>query len=567
MIHYIKITKLFKELFEENFDTNIPAYELAMLYSILDNSIYQDLKYFCETINTIDNADKLNTLYDKYYEEYDRLNQNFIQDDISENNIKLMIKLNTIAMLLDNSLEYSSIQSRCLQNIKELFGEANYLSETAKADKLYLSIDAKKFKKNEAVEDLPQCLKLYIALKKQNDKLHYLLVDNFEKNMSTCAKFLDKEYQNNFDRIFESLLKLLENFYDNRLCEIEELCPLVLTNYKSFVVKHFGGKSLGLAILKSQGFNIPSTWILSCGNKKYDLSFLDSNIHYAVRSSANAEDGNTKSFAGMFDTCLDVGYKELIPAINKVKNSINNERLLAYAKNNKLNEEFKMAVIIQEFIEPTIAGVWLGNGVNSGFLEWVQGNGEKLVSGKETPKSEDWSKEDSCSHSLTCNGEMVGDVLKKAQAKLYAIYNHLADIEFCIIGNELRFLQFRPVTKIVKNANGKCKLEDKNFSVKGIPCCDGIISGKVHFITENTKQDFEDGEILLVEYTSPEMIDVMLKSKGIISLYGGFLCHAGIIAREFDIPCICGIGFENKELIQGKMVLMNATNGTIKLLD
>lgn len=564
---YSDIDKQFKELFKENFRVNIPAYELVMLYGVIDNSIYEEFTYFCEEIKKVDNTKKFNYVFDKFYEEYENLNKVFVQDDTSENNIKTMIKLNAIAMILDNSLEYSILQSGCLDEIKALFGEDNYLLEIAKADKLYLSIDAKKYKANEEIANLPECLNLYIAMKQYNDKLHYLLVDNFQKNMSTSAKYLKREYENNFDLIFDSLLKLLENYFNGKLCVIDEICPLILANYRKFVNGLFGGKVLGLAILKSQGFNIPKTFALSCKNVNFDLNILDKRMHYAVRSSANAEDGETKSFAGMFDTYLDVCYENLTEAIEKVKNSINNERLATYAKNNIQKEEIEMAVIIQEFIEPNVAGVWLGNDENSGFLEWVQGNGEKLVSGKVTPKSEDWSKGEPNAEVLRCNGERVGEILRNTQSKLYSIYGHLADIEFCIVNEELKFLQFRPVTKIMKSGDGENRSNDNNYHIKGIPCCNGNVSGKVHFITECTKSEFKEGEILLVEYTSPEMIDVMLKSKGIISLFGGFLCHAGIIAREFNIPCICGIGFENKSFIDGKLIKMDSTSGTIKILE
>ena len=49
-----------------------------------------------------------------------------------------------------------------------------------------------------------------------------------------------------------------------------------------------------------------------------------------------------------------------------------------------------MAVVIQSFIEPEYAGVWIGKDEKSGYLEYVKGNGEKLVSGRENPKREMW---------------------------------------------------------------------------------------------------------------------------------------------------------------------------------
>ena len=58
-----------------------------------------------------------------------------------------------------------------------------------------------------------------------------------------------------------------------------------------------------------------------------------------------------------------------------------------YIEINNLQQP-NMNVVIQEFIEPEISGVWIGQSEDKGVLEWIEGNGEKLVSGKETPTRE-----------------------------------------------------------------------------------------------------------------------------------------------------------------------------------
>ena len=83
------------------------------------------------------------------------------------------------------------------------------------------------------------------------------------------------------------------------------------------------------------------------------------------------------SFAGMFDSYLNVLPKDIFINIKKVKDSVNNNRLKEYIQVNEL-EQPHMAVVIQSFKEPTYAGVWIGNSEDSGVLEWVNGNGEKI---------------------------------------------------------------------------------------------------------------------------------------------------------------------------------------------
>ena len=88
----------------------------------------------------------------------------------------------------------------------------------------------------------------------------------------------------------------------------------------------------------------------------------------------------------------------MLENVKKVKASVNNTRLKEYIQANKLDQPH-MAVVIQSFKEPQYAGVWIGNSDVSGVLEWVSGNGEKLVSGSSTPHTEIW-KNGQCLNSL-----------------------------------------------------------------------------------------------------------------------------------------------------------------------
>ena len=56
------------------------------------------------------------------------------------------------------------------------------------------------------------------------------------------------------------------------------------------------------------------------------------------------EDGDKYSFAGMFESYLDVSYNDLLYNINKVKDSVNSERVRNYIEKNKLKNG-EMAVI------------------------------------------------------------------------------------------------------------------------------------------------------------------------------------------------------------------------------
>lgn len=124
-------------------------------------------------------------------------------------------------------------------------------------------------------------------------------------------------------------------------------------------------------------------------NKKYYLDYIYSFNYntYSVRSSATVEDNQKNSFAGIFKTKLKIPKENLIESIKYVEESLFSKEAILYSTHFKTDKPY-MSVIIQEYIEPDYAGVWIGKGLKSGILEYVSGCGEALVSGKRTPISE-----------------------------------------------------------------------------------------------------------------------------------------------------------------------------------
>jgi rifampicin phosphotransferase len=170
-------------------------------------------------------------------------------------------------------------------------------------------------------------------------------------------------------------------------------------------VAQIGGKARSLRYLKAHGFTIPDTYV--CGLEAYDryragssevlrqvaeeLAELVGERSYAVRSSANVEDGADHSFAGQFKSCLDVrGLKSLVEAIEAVWQSTSSNKVSTYAeKTGAPVDDLRMAVIIQEMIEPQLSGVVFSKNPSTGLdeviVETVQGLGTQLVSNGTTP--------------------------------------------------------------------------------------------------------------------------------------------------------------------------------------
>ena len=112
----------------------------------------------------------------------------------------------------------------------------------------------------------------------------------------------------------------------------------------------------------------------------------------AVRSSASAEDSATASFAGQYDSYLDIeGAHSVLEHVVECWRSLHNERSALYREMMKVSDEnFEMAVVIQTMLTPRSAGVvFTANPYtmdeNVMILESSWGCGENVVSGNVTP--------------------------------------------------------------------------------------------------------------------------------------------------------------------------------------
>ena len=121
-------------------------------------------------------------------------------------------------------------------------------------------------------------------------------------------------------------------------------------------------------------------------------SLGDEAVYVAVRSSATAEDLTGASFAGQYETFLDVrGENTLVDAVRRCWASMWTARVTAYRHNKGFDHSaISIAVVVQKMVEPDVAGVmFVGNPMNARTDEIVinasWGLGETVVSGSVTP--------------------------------------------------------------------------------------------------------------------------------------------------------------------------------------
>jgi len=303
---------------------------------------------------------------------------------------------------------------------------------------------------------------------------------------------------------------------------------------------------------------------------KLHTSFFDGSTTYAVRSSGLEEDGEATSFAGAHDSYLNVPIDDLGDAIKRCWASLYNYRALSYRRELGLGYPQGMGVIIQKMVNADIAGVAFssdptGSIPGSMIIEVVKGCGDSLVGGTKTPTTVFVSK-GSGKLLLEIRGDddihTPPDVLTRLRLGMLAAEGHKGvpvDMEWVFSEKRhLYFLQVRRITKMGMEGS-------VNSNRKGMGASPGIVEGYGRWVNDEYSI-IEPGDILLTRQTNPLFLPLMKKAGGVITAKGGITCHAAIVCRELNIPCIVGVGEGIHNLI-GKVVTMNGSSGEAVIQD
>lgn len=302
------------------------------------------------------------------------------------------------------------------------------------------------------------------------------------------------------------------------LSEYDENSPLHPAN-----LGNVGNKGKSLMELTHQGFNVPKGFILDTDvydktiedchiaaeidkqllklNKsnvkeisrnlsslfdKATLSFeikekiallTDEGHKYAVRSSASKEDLAGYSFAGQYDTFLNVSKDEIEASIIKCYRSIFSENILSYLNGNGLGtDDLKMSVVVQEMVDSDLSGICFTINPQTGLdtqmlIEVSRGLGENIVSGRNRPQQYhyDWY-EDKQVEPIESDPLISRDKLLKIAREFLRIqlfYGYPCDIEFAIKDDKLYILQARAITSI-KYSGIKSSWTTANFKDGGV---------------------------------------------------------------------------------------------------
>jgi pyruvate,water dikinase len=102
----------------------------------------------------------------------------------------------------------------------------------------------------------------------------------------------------------------------------------------------------------------------------------------------------------------------------------------------------------------------------------------------------------------------------------------------------------------------------------GFACSPGVAEGFARVVlSPDGLAELEDGEILVAPFTSPSWTAVFARAAAAVLDGGGIMSHAAIIAREYGLPAVVGIGNATKRIRTGDRLRVDANNGIVTILD
>jgi pyruvate,water dikinase len=252
-----------------------------------------------------------------------------------------------------------------------------------------------------------------------------------------------------------------------------------LTKEQAFLA---GGKGRVLARLYQVGYRIPDGFIIfpdaftgdelnpeAWPQVQAQLTRLrhgGGEVSFAMRSSALEEDSAPASFAGEFETVLDLRTDaEIRAAIHTVRRSRQADRVQAYRRAQGLDAaEPDMSVVVQRLIRADFSGVLFTANPLTGDLmhmtgNFVEGPGEKLVSGQANAQIFTFDRPTGIYRGPTALRKVARELYRQACC-LEKELGGPQDIEWAVEAGRLYILQARPITTFNGYKPDTCEWND-----------------------------------------------------------------------------------------------------------
>ncbi|MEE6211285.1 phosphoenolpyruvate synthase [Salarchaeum sp. III] len=328
----------------------------------------------------------------------------------------------------------------------------------------------------------------------------------------------------------------------------------------------------------------------------------DGEAFVAVRSSATAEDLPDASFAGQQETFLNITREDLVDRVKRCWASLFTQRAIYYRQEQGFeHSKVNIAVVVQRMVDAEKSGVMFTSHPSTGaekvIIEAAWGLGEAVVSGSVSPDNYVVDRASGEVADVTVADKKVmhekdpetGETVERAVPeekrtervlsddeiqelvtlgeRVEDHYDSPQDVEWAMAEGETYMLQSRPITTIDEDAAEASESEpgDGESLVSGLGASPGIASGAVRVVGKLDQLDkVGDGDVIVTEMTTPDMVPAMKRAAGIVTDEGGMTSHAAIVSRELGCPAVVGTGNGTEVLSDDQIVTIDGDKGSVR---
>lgn len=161
-------------------------------------------------------------------------------------------------------------------------------------------------------------------------------------------------------------------------------------------------------------------------------------------------------------------------------------------------------------------------------------------------------------NSLSSQDSIPVDLEDRSQAMIFMISN-----------NEEKIWTGKQVNQLLHVLESKGKQFSSMPYLYGASACGGKALGKAIVIkrkSEMSRVDHKEPAVLVSVEADPDLSIIMRGMAAVVTDQGGVTCHAAIIAREFNIPCIVGTQYATQFISEGDLLEVNADRGIVKIV-
>lgn len=159
-------------------------------------------------------------------------------------------------------------------------------------------------------------------------------------------------------------------------------------------------------------------------------------------------------------------------------------------------------------------------------------------------------------------GEEIIDMLKgEKKIKKIETRDRMKSYALIKTNNKFTVLAGEKVKRVIR------KTIYKEVEVRGTIANKGRATGKAKLVYDvKDIHKVNKGDIIVSPMTEPKLVPAIVMAAGIITDFGGLLCHAAIISREFGMPCVVGTKKATKIFRDDDLIELNAYEGIARKL-